>query len=309
MTVGILCSGQGLQSTTMFAMTAGESAAAPIFDESAKILGRDARHLVAAADRSFLFENSTSQILCVTQALAAHACLKNLYPERLIVAGYSVGEMAAWSIAGAWTPREVLSLVAVRAESMDRVSCADDCLCAVRGLDRSRLQELCVKYDCEIAIVNPDRLFIVGGDRHSVHRLCDAAAIAGANRASLLDVNIASHTSRMATAIPAFQLALEAKPPRALERGITLISGMDGVPVLNPIADSPKLARQMGATLDWAACLEAMAEANVDRILELGPGRALAVMARSTLLFDEVRALDDFRSIGGIRSWISERAS
>lgn len=305
MTVGILCSGQGLQSATMFAITAGEPAAAPIFDQSAEILGCDARRLVAAADRSTLYENCTSQILCVTRALAAHACLESSLPARLVVAGYSVGEMAAWSIAGAWTPGQVLSLVRIRAESMDQAARTDDCLCAVRGLDQSRLEDLCGKHGCEIAIVNPDRLFIVGGARLDVRRLCGAALTSGATRASPLDVNVASHTSRLAGAIPAFQLAIDTAPPGRLARGRTLLSGSDGIAVVDPVTDSRKLARQLGSPLDWAACLEAMAEVNVDRLLELGPGQALAAMARTTTLFDDVRAIDDFRSIDGVRRWVS----
>jgi [acyl-carrier-protein] S-malonyltransferase len=57
--------------------------------------------------------------------------------------------------------------------------------------------------------------------------------------------------------------------------------------------------------LEWASCLDGMAEAGVSRILELGPGRALANMARSQPLFAEIRAADDFKTLDGMKRWIA----
>ena len=50
--------------------------------------------------------------------------------------------------------------------------------------------------------------------------------------------------------------------------------------------------------------LEALVERGVDRILELGPGTALADMVRGAYPAMQVRAVDDFRSIAGIKAWI-----
>ena len=304
MTFGLLCSGQGLQSATMFALTAAEPQAAPIFAEAAEHLGCDPRRFVTETGTSALYENFTGQILCVTQALAAYACLKEALPVRLVIAGYSVGEMAAWSIAGAWTSHEVLSLVHTRADLMDEASCTGDCLYAVRGLDRPLIDDLCRRHHCEIAIINPDRLFVIGGSTPGICRLRDDALAAGATRASALSIKVASHTSRMAKAITPFQLAINAILARPLARSKTLLSGVDGLRIVDPRSESRKLACQIGTQLDWAACLDAMVEAKVDRLLEFGPGQALTNMARSLSLFSEVRTLDDFRSVEGVRQWI-----
>jgi [acyl-carrier-protein] S-malonyltransferase len=51
-----------------------------------------------------LYANQTAQLLCCTQALAAWAALDlgaRLVPaKQIIVAGYSIGELAAWGCAG-----------------------------------------------------------------------------------------------------------------------------------------------------------------------------------------------------------------
>ena len=68
----------------------------------------------------------------------------------------------------------------------------------------------------------------------------------------------------------------------------------------------PKLAAQIAQTLDWAACLEGVREFGASRVLELGPGHALATMARASLPEAQVHAIEDFRSIAGITDWIRE---
>ena len=52
------------------------------------------------------------------------------------------------------------------------------------------------------------------------------------------------------------------------------------------------------------AVMQALIERGVDRMLELGPGTALADMVRATYPMVDDRAVDDFRTCAGIASWI-----
>ena len=61
-------------------------------------------------------------MLCCAQALAAWAVLKPEIHARLVVAGYSVGEVAAWGVAGALDPAAVFDVVVKRAALMDEAS-------------------------------------------------------------------------------------------------------------------------------------------------------------------------------------------
>src|SRR6202142_1325351 len=98
--VAILCSGQGGQHPAMFDLVANCPEAEPVFAAAAKVFGRDPRRYVREAAPADLFSNLTGQILCCTQALAAWAALATVRPARAVIAGYSIGELAAWSCAG-----------------------------------------------------------------------------------------------------------------------------------------------------------------------------------------------------------------
>ena len=80
---------------------------------------------------------------------------------------------------------------------------------------------------------------------------------------------------------------------------------MDGTAVGDVARGRAKLARQVSETIDWAACLQACAEAGATTALELGPGNALAQMATASLPDVRARALDDFRTLDGVGTWLA----
>lgn len=310
MNLAILCSGQGRQHPDMFALTGDASEAAPLFAHAATLLdGRDARELVRNADDVVLHHNRVGQILCALQALAAASLLHDRLPARRVIAGYSVGEVAAWGVAGLFDPLATLDLVAKRAEAMDAVSPSGDGMLFVRGLAGSAMQQLCESCGAEIAIVNPGDAFILGGSRASLRALGDRARKAGAVRVAEIPVEVASHTSRLAAASPAFQAILERVPGCATPApGTRLLSGIDAAPVMEIGAGLDKLAAQISHTVHWADCLRACIESGATAMLELGPGRALAEMAAGTWPDIPARSLEDFRTLDGVRDWLRKQA-
>lgn len=310
MNLAILCSGQGRQHPDMFALTGDAPEAASLFAHAATLLdGRDARELVRNADDVVLHHNRVGQILCALQALAAASLLHDRLPARRVIAGYSVGEVAAWGVAGLFDPLATLDLVAKRAEAMDAVSPSGDGMLFVRGLAGSAMQQLCESCGAEIAIVNPGDAFILGGSRASLRALGDRARKAGAVRVAEIPVEVASHTSRLAAASPAFRAILERIHGCATPApGTRLLSGIDAAPVMEIGAGLDKLAAQISHTVHWADCLRACIESGATAMLELGPGRALAEMAAGTWPDIPARSLEDFRTLDGVRDWLRKQA-
>ncbi|MES5482424.1 acyltransferase domain-containing protein [Bradyrhizobium sp. INPA03-11B] len=302
--LALLCGGQGTLSDKTFDLVAQEPAATPVFAAATAWLGEDPREFVRTRSAEELSENRVSQILTVTSTIAIHTCVADLLADQTAVTGYSVGEMAAWSIAGIWTAAEALRLTGIRARQMDRVAGPNGRLGYVRGLNRTALQPLLEKYRCEIAIRNPDLLFVVGGAEHDVIGLCRDATTHGAARSGLLAVRIASHTPLLDQACAPLQQALADSRHSAIASQRILLAGGDGERIFSVSNATAKLACQVARPIDWAATLEALAELGVDRVLDLGPGHALAEMMQG--LFPSIRcyAADGFHRIDGLRSWL-----
>jgi [acyl-carrier-protein] S-malonyltransferase len=311
MTLAILCSGQGGQHRDMFALTSDAPEAAQLFTHATALLGgRDPREFVRGEADGVLHHNRAGQILCTLQPLAAACALADVIPRGVIVAGYSVGEVAAWGVGGLFDATATLDLVARRAEAMDAATHAGDGLIFVRGLSRDEIGRLCERHGAAIAIVNPGDAFVIGGGREALSGIAaDARAMHGA-RIVALPVEVASHTKRLAAASAVFRETLRLVPmvfpPRSAAR---ILSGIDATPVVSADSGLDKLAAQISQTVQWADCLQACVEAGATGFLELGPGHALSGMAAEIGAGLPARSLDDFRSLQGVRAWVGRHLS
>src|SRR6202453_4719668 len=274
--IAILCSGQGGQHAGMFSLTGDAPEAGALFAHATTLLGGDPRSWVRSAGEDALHQNRTAQLLCTLQALSAAAVLADLLPQRLCIAGYSVGEVAAWSIAGLIAEAEALNLVTQRAEAMDASSKDEQGMLFVRGLARAALDAIAIE---------------------AVHL--------GARRVVPIAVRVASHTYLMADASPVFRGNLAAvRIQRAPRAGPRLFSGIDGTAVFDTLAGLDKLALQISHPVQWASCLASCVEPGGRGVFAVGPGHALAEMAAGSYPGTTARSFDDFRSLQGVRAWL-----
>ena len=301
----ILCSGQGAQAPGMFNLVADAPAADAVFKAAKAALGgHDPRDLVRQASADDLHANQAGQILCCTQALAVWAVLGDVVPRPLVVAGYSVGELAAWGIAGVLDAKTVLHLAAERASLMNDDTGKPSGLAAIRGLSRRDLEPLCRAHGCHVAIVNASDQMLAGGTRTSLDALVRDAEAHGAS-AKLVPVAVASHTPLLRRASEQFRAALgKAKLPGVLPSGVRLLSGIDGAAVFDLGAGLDKLARQVQQTIDWAACMDACRSGRVTKVIELGPGNALARMMQAAMPDGDAHSVSEFHSLDGLKHWL-----
>jgi [acyl-carrier-protein] S-malonyltransferase len=61
---------------------------------------------------------------------------------------------------------------------------------------------------------------------------------------------------------------------------------------------------QLARPIEWAQCLDALAERGCRAFLELGPGRALSKMAVGRLRDVQARSVEEFGDPSAIAGWI-----
>jgi [acyl-carrier-protein] S-malonyltransferase len=302
--VAILCSGQGSQHPAMFDLVANCPEAEPVFAAAAQVLGQDPRRFVREAAPAELFADHSGQILCCTQALAARVALGAAWPARAVIAGYSIGELAAWGCAGAVDGPNTLRLAQRRAAAMDAAAPKDSGLAVIVGLLRPTLETILVRHAAFFAIVNEDDNSTVGGSRAALLAVCREAEARGAKRAFVLPVAVPSHTPLLREATEQFRVVLHEASPRLPGAGYRLLSGIDGDTIGDIETGIDKLARQISTTIDWAACLESCRSAGAVAALELGPGTTLSHMASALFPDGRTRSVEEFRSLAGLRTWL-----
>jgi [acyl-carrier-protein] S-malonyltransferase len=295
----------------MFDLLADAPAAAPVFEAAKFVLdGKDPRQLVREASSDDLHADKVGQILCCTQAMAAWAVLSAKTPRPLVVAGYSVGELAAWGVAGLLDHEGVLDLAVQRAEAMDKAMTQPSGLVAIRGLRRDALDPICEAHGAYVAIVNAEDQMVIGGARKALDAVIHDAQAAGAERTTVLPVAVPSHTPLLAEASHSFRQALaKAHLPAEAPSGVRLLSGIDGDTVFDVRAGADKLARQIQQTVDWASCMESCRAAGVTKVVEFGPGHALARMMHEFMPDSDVHSLSEFHSLPGCEQWMQSSSA
>ena len=121
----------------------------------------------------------------------------------------------------------------------------------------------------------------------------------------MLPVAVASHTPLLARASDRFRQALtNAHLAAEVPADVRLLSGIDGAAVFDVPAGSDKLARQIRQTVDWAACMQSCRAAGVDKVVEFGPGNALARLMREFMPDGDAHSLSEFHSLSGFEHWV-----
>jgi [acyl-carrier-protein] S-malonyltransferase len=291
----LLCPGQGDQHAEMFNLARTSPAASALADRLQQSAIGD------------LFANRVAQPLIVAATLCMWEAIRDFAPQPALVAGYSIGELSAHGVAGAFTAEQAIALAAQRAQLMDDCQRAapGQALLTVTGLPLASASKLAAQHGYHVSIETGEDACIVGGPAAQAEQLQQSIEAAGA-RSKRLPVEVASHTPYMAGAVAPFAAALHAADFQSMQAPV--LAGIDAAPVSDQARAIETLSRQLAEKIRWLACMDAAAEAGITVALELGPGAALSRMLQNRHPHINTRSVADFRSLDGIRKWL-DRAS
>ena len=298
---GLLFSGQGSQHARMLRWVSS----GPWVQRTNAALGvLDWRQ--AFDDVQWASRNENAQTFLTGIALAAWCDLAPRLPAPAAIAGYSVGELAAFAAAGVFDPADAISLARERAAAMDRCAAiAPGGMLAVTGVQQDQIDEVCALSNVALAIRNAPWTFVLGGADAALKDAAEWLSAAGA-RCVRLNVQVASHTPSMRAAAAEFAAALSQvrlRPPPGP------LFGSTGDRLVDASAAAQALAAQIASTVLWDQCLESVRARNVACVLEVGPGAALAAMWNQRFPEIPARSADEFQDAGAIVDWIERHAA
>jgi [acyl-carrier-protein] S-malonyltransferase len=218
----------------------------------------------------------------VTQPLLTAAALlvAELLARPHIVAGHSVGELAAGAIAGVMSPEDAIRLAAVRGRAMSGATrAAPTGMTAVLGGDRQAVLAAIAEHGLTPANINAGDQIVAAG---TVARLATFAASPPPGvKLRPLRVAGAFHTAHMAPAVEA--LAAATSDTKVNDPAIMLLSNRDGAVVTSGADWLDRIVAQISTWVRWDQCTEAMARLGTTVLIELPPAGILAGLARRTL--------------------------
>lgn len=209
--------------------------------------------------------------------LAAASVLieKEIAPDA--VAGFSLGEVVAATVCGAFDNETGFRLVCKRGELMQReAEKFDTSMAAVVKLTSEQLQKVCDQYS-DVYPVNfncPGQITVSGLSSQMADFFSDVKAAGG--RAIPLKVKGAFHSPFMKAAAAAF--AEELEKAEVKDRHIMLYSNLTAEVYTDDVTGL--LSKQICSPVQWEKIIHNMIADGVDTFIEIGPGKTLTNMIR-----------------------------
>jgi [acyl-carrier-protein] S-malonyltransferase len=302
--LAVVAPGQGAQTPGMLIPWLDNPAAAAALQEAATLSGLDLIRLGTTGTVDEVRDTAVAQPLLTALALATAAALELRPADIDIVAGHSIGELAAAVLAGSLTAAVALQLAATRGAAMAAAcAAAPTGMTAVLGGDADELDAALVRYGLIAANRNGAGQTVVAGPLEALAALAENPPAKA--RLRPLAVAGAFHTSVMEPARRA--LAAAVAGVTASDPHPRLLSNADGVVVHTGSQLLERLVAQVAAPVRWDLCQQTMADLGVTALLELAPGGTLTGLAKRCLPGVETLAIKSPDDLPAARRLLSSR--
>jgi len=248
------------------------------FNSANELMELDLKDIILNGPLEKLTETRFTQpaIYLISVILGTLLCNKGLIPTT--VAGHSLGEYSALTIAGAITFDAGFELVKIRAESMQKAGeFMNGTMAAIIGLDQDEIENVCVQAS-EIGVVVPANFnapgqIVISGETAAVKSAMKYAKDSGARLVKKLNVSGAFHSPLMISAKDA--LIKKIKSTNIAEANLPVYCNVTAKPITQSNEIKKRLIQQLDCAVLWQDTVTNMVKNKITKMVEVGPGRVL----------------------------------
>ncbi|WP_209915880.1 ACP S-malonyltransferase [Mycolicibacterium lutetiense] len=302
--LALLAPGQGSQTPGMLSPWLELPGAADRLATWSQISGLDLARLGTTATAEEITDTAVTQPLVVAATLLAYEELtKRGVPEtaETLVAGHSVGEIAAYAIAGVISADDAVKLAATRGAEMAKACAVEPTgMSAVLGGDEAEVLARLESLDLIPANRNAAGQIVAAGAISALEKLAEDPPAKA--RVRQLATAGAFHTRYMASALDGYSAAVE--QVTTSEPTATLLSNADGRPVTSAADAMEKLVAQLTKPVRWDLCSATIRDrfqaAERAAIVEFPPAGTLVGIAKRELKGAPTRAIKAPADLDGL---------
>lgn len=300
--------GQGSQAVGMLNDMADLPVVKNTIIEASDALGLDLLAMMQNGPAEDLNLTVNTQPVMLTASVAFYrAWLEAGGAKPDIMAGHSLGEYSALTAANVLSLTDAVKLVRLRAQAMQNaVPVGVGGMAAVLGIDDAVVKQVCADAQAatgeivEAVNFNSPGQVVIAGHKGAVEKACELAKAAGAKRALVLPVSAPFHSTLLQPAAEKLQAALAELNLHTPE--IPVVNNVD-VRIETDVARiKDALVRQAWHPVRWVECAQFIAEQGVTDMVECGPGKVLAGLAKRIDARLAGHALVDQASLNTIRT-------
>jgi len=277
--------GQGSQKVSMgHDLFTSSKVGKKYFDLANEIMGTDIQSIIFNGPEEKLKETQYTQpAIYIVSVILGHILLEEgQQPD--MVAGHSLGEYSACTIAGSLTFETGLSLVKLRAESMqDAGTTNPGTMAAIIGMADEDVISMCNTISSDESVVvaanfNYPGQVVISGNINAVHETMAKAPDLGAKMAKELNVSGAFHSPLMEPAKKRLSAALD--NIKINTATMPVYANVTAEPMIEADEIRSNLKNQLDCPVKWHETIDNMKTAGATEMMEVGPGRVLQGLTR-----------------------------
>ena len=302
--LAVVAPGQGSQAVGMLAPWVSDSQTKDLVESWSSLISVDLLKLGHSGTAEEIKSTDIAQLLIFVTSIMSSFGLEIKSPnnDSIIFAGHSVGEFAAYSLAGVFEADQALRIVAKRGQSMLSATklFSNTGMSAVLGGNKEEVLLYLRKFDLIAANINSNGQIIAAGTLENLEQLANTPL--KGTRIRPLEVSAAFHTKFMEPAVSQFTeifKVVSVKSPRQI-----VLSNKNGERVSNSTDITENLIQQVISPVRWDLCQAKMVELGVTGMLELAPGGTLCGIAKKEIPSVETFAIKSPEDIQGANEFI-----
>lgn len=275
--------GQGSQTVGMgLDLYESYASARAVFDEADRVLGFSISRLCFEGPEEELNLTINAQPALLTMEIASLNAVReevaDTLPPASYVAGHSLGEYTALTVAGVFDFATAVKLARERGQLMHEAGqTMQGSMAAVIGLEKSILEEVCHETGVWIANFNCPGQIVISGVADKIIIASKLAKERGAKMTIPLQVSGAFHSPLMKQA--AYGLSNALSQVFMCKSKIPVISNTNAQEIINSDeAVRQELLNQLSSSVQWERSIGFLLEQKVGAFIEFGPGNALTGM-------------------------------
>ncbi len=300
--IAMIFAGQGSQATGMGRDFYDNSdVAKEMFEEAGKRVGLKFDELIFG-EHELLSQTAYTQPSILLVQMVAYSLFKDKCPDikAELFLGHSLGEFSALCANGAIDYVDAVELVHRRGQLMQD-ACADieAGMMVIMGLDDEAVEKICVDAQNDgkkvwPANYNQDGQLVVAGMRADLASLEQTFKDAGAKRALLLNMSVASHCELLSPAQIPLKSLMESMISESFEAPV--ISNVTTAPYATKKEAVDLLTEQLVKPVKYKQSILAIAD-NVDIAIEFGNGATLKGLNKRIAPNLETYTISDMKSL------------
>ena len=285
MSTAFVFPGQGSQKVSMgHDLFTSSKVGKKYFDLANEIMDTDIQSIIFNGPEEKLKETQYTQpAIYIVIVILGHILLEEVQQPDM-VAGLSLGEYSACTIAGSLTFETGLSLVKLRAESMqDAGTTNPGTMAAIIGMADEDVISMCNTISSDGSVVvaanfNYPGQVVISGNINAVHEIMEKAPDLGAKMAKDLNVSGAFHSPLMEPAKKRLSAALDNIEINTAT--MPVYANVTAEPVIEADEIRSNLKNQLDCPVKWHETIDNMKTAGAIEMVEVGPGRVLQGLTR-----------------------------